>query len=877
MSCTPTSAPPPAPLSARHPVYAVALFLLVATAVARFVILYVGSRDNDDLSQASAPLWPVTDRVTLVVLDGVPAEVLASAEHYPTVAGLVQQGSPIGRHAVPDGFSTTGPIVYAMGTGTASQPTQILSNFSSGASNQDSLFRVLRRHGKTSAVFGEKIWADLFGPYIDIASVQPDHGLSDLFDSDEKTLHAALNTRDDYDLMVVHFIGSDHAGHRFDFADETYRRVSRTLDGYLAALLERYSDRHFIILADHGMSHDRSHVRDEPAVVRPPLLLVGPRFQRGQSPALRTVQIPVLITTFLGVSPPASATEPPPFGLLALDANQEALLRKSFHEEVILRRHGTPPGEGAPRTWDELADQNRASLARSQRVPFSVHLQALGLFGVGLLGLALYRCGLTRVRTLTALALPLIIASWLIPGIYGLGLLIATAAALALSQRLALVRDALVELAPPYAAVALVCVPFAASTEHVEWSTVARFAPAALASGALLVALALFVRRRASLSTLIAITALWSMHFMAHRWPQGSAHYALTALSIAAVAWIARASGEGRAAPVLGAILVAAAWIPSYLAGGAPTRFNGLGSGLHLVAEGLPIRAAAGVAYASFLFWLWQRRDDRRTLAVVAAALTAPALAFTHTGFAIEATCLGIYLLLLVASRSYEARLAAASACLVLLSSSAQIIAITALAWGFSLLRPALRRAPSAAGERLSGILLVSCLYILGMALHVGRIENSLPNPDLIVPPTAWIIGTVGLVFLKTSLVAALLLLCVTPSPPHEDTLLRFALLGALPLALLYQRGYRYGALNVTPTLLLFAAAVLFSRVLLAAPSSLHAARSRLAERALAAGAWVDFLSRRGHSATPPTATSLDDRAAALREADESNLRRKVG
>ncbi|HLM74056.1 MAG TPA: alkaline phosphatase family protein, partial [Polyangiaceae bacterium] len=742
----------------------------------------------------------------------------------PGVGKLVRDGYLLGRHHTPAGFTTTAPIVLAMGTGAPAEAQQFLNNFNSPAFPGDSIFRVLKQHGLSTAVFGEKIWADLYGAHIDRKVVYPDTGMADLYTHDREAYHAALDHSAEADFAVVHFVGADHAGHRLDFADPEYRDVSRALDSYISGLIARSPERHFIVTADHGMSRDRTHVRPEPMVVEPPFLCVGPRCPRDRAPNLSTLALAPFITGFFGAGPPASATELPPRDLLALGPAQEAAFTKAFVHEVIERRRNVAKVAAEPGSWSELSALNQSTLRESRLVVLSSHAAAVAMLFAGLIGIALY-----RLRPRHAwLIIPVVLGSWLWGDHIGaLGLMAAALLLVALARKAIRLADLrIADIAAAGAAVLLVSAPLAIIDDRLTLSALPRFAPVIAVCGALFLGLLAILFKRALLWPVGALGVVWSMFFLAHRWPQGAAVFAVTALSIAGIGWLihtARRSSSGaRPFPrhlLLGAALAVVAWAPFYIHGGAPSAFDGIGSGLHIVPESPMLRGATATLFAGFLLWLCSRRRGLEMQVYSILALAAPVLAFTRNGFTSEMTALGVYGLMIVIATSRQARIAAAAAALFLVSSSAQALALVIMAWGFALLGPSLRRSRGAGSEWLAAVLLSSCFYILGMTFHAGRIETVLSNPDLVATSALWLAFTVGLVVVKVSLAVILLLASWTAAECLEGPLLRFAWLSAVPLMLLYQRGYAMEALTITPVILLFTGAVLISRLILSIPA----------------------------------------------------------
>jgi GPI ethanolamine phosphate transferase 3 subunit O len=79
---------------------------------------------------------------------------------------------------------------------------------------------------------GDHIWLDMFGNYFDEERHYPSYNVRDLDTNDKnvaKDLKEMLNR--DYDLLVCHLIGIDHAGHTFHANHtEIERKIKETND-----------------------------------------------------------------------------------------------------------------------------------------------------------------------------------------------------------------------------------------------------------------------------------------------------------------------------------------------------------------------------------------------------------------------------------------------------------------------------------------------------------------------------------------------------------------------------------------------------------------------------------------------------------------------
>jgi predicted AlkP superfamily pyrophosphatase or phosphodiesterase len=76
-----------------------------------------------------------------------------------------------------------------------------------------------------------------------------------------------LRQRHDPDLMLVHPMGPDDAGHHHGGESDAYRLCARRLDGLLARAIPVWHAAGYDVLltSDHGMNRDRMHGGNEPS------------------------------------------------------------------------------------------------------------------------------------------------------------------------------------------------------------------------------------------------------------------------------------------------------------------------------------------------------------------------------------------------------------------------------------------------------------------------------------------------------------------------------------------------------------------------------------------------------------------------------------
>lgn len=139
------------------------------------------------------------------------------------------------------------------------------------------------------------------------------HGLFYCNDAypDDEVFHDAEALCHNYspDLLLVHSMGIDWAGHGFGAHSAEYRQAAREADGLLARFLPRRLAEGYTVLvtADHGMDSERNHYDHTDEVRRVPFWLTGTDAESFSLPTEQT-DIAALVTRILGIASPSAST-----------------------------------------------------------------------------------------------------------------------------------------------------------------------------------------------------------------------------------------------------------------------------------------------------------------------------------------------------------------------------------------------------------------------------------------------------------------------------------------------------------------------------------------------------------------------------------------
>lgn len=152
---------------------------------------------------------------------------------------------------------------------TGSLPTFIDagSNFASTAIEEDSIISQLSAANKTIAFMGDDTWVSLYPDSFTHSHPYDSFNVEDLHTVDNGViehlfpyLHPSNQT---WDVLIGHFLGVDHVGHRVGPNRDTMREKLEQMDGILRRVVDLLDeDTLLVVLGDHGMDDKGNHGGD---------------------------------------------------------------------------------------------------------------------------------------------------------------------------------------------------------------------------------------------------------------------------------------------------------------------------------------------------------------------------------------------------------------------------------------------------------------------------------------------------------------------------------------------------------------------------------------------------------------------------------------
>ena len=264
--------------------------------------------------QAALPLRhagaAIAEQVVIVVLDGLRVD---TSQRMPTLNQMRALGAD--RVVLVGQPSLSKPGWTIIGTGAWPEQSSITSNFTEKAIALDTLCLAAKRKGLTTALVGMGWWHQLypggvdydqtiFPPTLPYANIDQ----ASLFNLNQAVTSSALEVlKTKPNLVIIHLLAPDLAGHQWGGASEQYLEVVRNADSQLARILAALdlNTAALFVTADHGHLDQGGHGGGEPIVLRVPLVSVGKGIRTGIYPIASLVDIAPTAAVLLGTSIPA--------------------------------------------------------------------------------------------------------------------------------------------------------------------------------------------------------------------------------------------------------------------------------------------------------------------------------------------------------------------------------------------------------------------------------------------------------------------------------------------------------------------------------------------------------------------------------------------
>jgi hypothetical protein len=297
---------------------------------------------------------PLTNRVVLMVLDGIRVDTVSSMPFLQELAGRGSSG--IIRTGVP---SLSNPSRTVLVTGAWQEVHGVTNNARFEPPRVDSLFSIAKRVGMPVALAGGSFWRRAFAEHLDPQRTRTDRTSPDSIGSTEDLVAWQQQTcekdleflaQQSAGLLVVGITAADTAGHNFGGLSGEYLRTAAAVDGCIASIAGALDDgaTTLIVTSDHGHVHFRGHGGHgglEEEVVNVPLVLAGNAVRPGQGWRGEQVDVAPTICALLGLPLPSTNQGRVLWQALELTPDAEAAIRAREAEQRAVAAAHLPDSE----------------------------------------------------------------------------------------------------------------------------------------------------------------------------------------------------------------------------------------------------------------------------------------------------------------------------------------------------------------------------------------------------------------------------------------------------------------------------------------------------------------------------------------------------
>ncbi|CEP64737.1 mannose-ethanolamine phosphotransferase LAS21 LALA0_S13e01882g [Lachancea lanzarotensis] len=258
------------------------------------------------LPEEQQDVQPRFEKLVLVVIDALRADYLFQDEmsQFSFVHGLLNDGHAWGYTAYSNPPTVTLPRLKGITTGSTPNFLDAILNVagedsSSSLEEQDSLLRQFRIKQKTINFFGDETWLKLFPRhFFDVVDGTNSFFVSDFEEVDynvTRHLPRQLASQESWDVMILHYLGLDHIGHKGGAFSTFMRPKHREMDAVIEQIYNSVDDNTLIcVMGDHGMNDMGNHGGSSAGETSSAMAFISKKLAGFSKPvAQRTEHIPI--------------------------------------------------------------------------------------------------------------------------------------------------------------------------------------------------------------------------------------------------------------------------------------------------------------------------------------------------------------------------------------------------------------------------------------------------------------------------------------------------------------------------------------------------------------------------------------------------------
>ncbi|PKI36016.1 hypothetical protein CRG98_043591 [Punica granatum] len=254
---------------------------------------FSNSPQGSDVNSTEGRCWtkPAIGRLVIIVLDAIRFDFVAPSSFFKEKKPWMDRLPVLQKLAFGEGSSArifkaiadppTTSLQRLKGLTTGGLPTfiDVGNSFGAPAIVEDNLIHQLVENGKRVVMMGDDTWVQLFPHHFRKSYPFPSFNVKDLHTVDNGCIDNLLPTlyEEDWDVLIAHFLGVDHAGHIFgvDSAPmiEKLEQYNGVLEKVIDALESQsrpgglHENTYLLVMGDHGQTLNGDHGGGSPEEV----------------------------------------------------------------------------------------------------------------------------------------------------------------------------------------------------------------------------------------------------------------------------------------------------------------------------------------------------------------------------------------------------------------------------------------------------------------------------------------------------------------------------------------------------------------------------------------------------------------------------------
>ncbi|KAM4639676.1 GPI ethanolamine phosphate transferase 2 isoform 6-T6 [Amazona ochrocephala] len=239
---------------------------------------------------------PLFKKVVIVLIDALRDDFVFGSkgeQFMPYTKQVIEKGTSYSFIAEAKPPTVTMPRIKALMTGSIPGFIDVIVNLNSPALLDDNLIWQAKTAGKRIIFYGDDTWVKLFPKHFVEYDGTTSFFVSDFTEVDDNvTRHLdRVLKREDWDLLILHYLGLDHIGHvtgpNSPLVGAKLREMDNILKKIHISLLSKEEASFpnlLVVCGDHGMSETGSHGGSSAGEVHTPLLFISSAFEKRSGP-----------------------------------------------------------------------------------------------------------------------------------------------------------------------------------------------------------------------------------------------------------------------------------------------------------------------------------------------------------------------------------------------------------------------------------------------------------------------------------------------------------------------------------------------------------------------------------------------------------------